>query len=64
MVTALLNAEDGRVYLDVEHPRLCIRGSEDRAAAARPLRKRLDKQERDGVVDACCAHIPSGAGVS
>ena len=32
-VTALLNAEDGRVCLDVEHPRLCIRGSEDRVAA-------------------------------
>lgn len=29
---ALLEAENGRVYLEVERPRLCIRGPEDRAA--------------------------------
>lgn len=29
-VTALLNAQGGRVYLDVERPRVCIRGAEDR----------------------------------
>lgn len=29
---SLLSAEDGRVYLDVESPRLCIRGSEDSSA--------------------------------
>ena len=29
--TALLNAEGGRVYLDSSHPRVCIRGPEDRA---------------------------------
>ena len=28
--TAVINAEQGRVYLDVEHPRVCIRGPEDR----------------------------------
>lgn len=28
--TDLLNATDGRVYLDVERPRVCIRGAEDR----------------------------------
>jgi len=28
--TDLLNAVDGRVYLDVERPRVCIRGAEDR----------------------------------
>ena len=26
---ALLNAADGRVYLDVQRPRVCIRGAED-----------------------------------
>ncbi|MDH3299902.1 MAG: DUF2263 domain-containing protein [Acidimicrobiia bacterium] len=30
-MTALLSARDGRVYLDVDHPRTCIRGSEDRS---------------------------------
>lgn len=30
--TRLLSAEDGVVYLDVEHPRVCIRGPEDRSA--------------------------------
>jgi hypothetical protein len=30
-MTALLSAEGGRVYLDVAHPRTCIRGREDRA---------------------------------
>lgn len=30
--TDLLNAVDGRVYLDTEFPRVCIRGSEDRTA--------------------------------
>lgn len=29
--TAEINAEKGRVYLDVEHPRVCIRGPEDRS---------------------------------
>jgi len=29
-ITAVLNAEPGRVYLDVERPRVCIRGPEDR----------------------------------
>lgn len=29
-MTSLISAEDGRVYLDVQHPRVCIRGSEDR----------------------------------
>ena len=28
--TALLEAEHGRVYLDANHPRVCVRGSEDR----------------------------------
>lgn len=28
--THLLEGRDGRVYLDVEHPRICFRGSEDR----------------------------------
>jgi hypothetical protein len=28
--SALLNGEPGRVYLDVKHPRVCIRGPEDR----------------------------------
>lgn len=27
-MTDLLNAENGRVYLDSEHPRICVRGSE------------------------------------
>lgn len=30
-MTSLLSAENGRVYLDSEHPRVCIRGSEDRS---------------------------------
>jgi len=30
-ITALLSAENGRVYLDSEHPRVCIRGPEDRS---------------------------------
>lgn len=30
-LTRLLNAEDGRVYLDLERPRVCVRGREDRA---------------------------------
>lgn len=30
-MTRLLSAEDGRVYLDVEQPRVCIRGPEDRS---------------------------------
>lgn len=30
-MTRLLSATDGRVYLDVEKPRVCIRGPEDRA---------------------------------
>ncbi len=30
-VTNKLNAKDGRVYLDVEQPRVCIRGPEDRS---------------------------------
>ena len=29
-VTTLLNAEEGRVYLDVARPRVCIRGAEER----------------------------------
>ena len=29
-MSALINAEEGRVYLDTECPRFCIRGSEDR----------------------------------
>jgi hypothetical protein len=29
-MTRLLSAEEGRVYLDTEHPRVCIRGPEDR----------------------------------
>ncbi|KAL1503217.1 hypothetical protein AB1Y20_011273 [Prymnesium parvum] len=32
-MSALLNAEDGRVYLDTAAPRVCLRGPEDRAAA-------------------------------
>lgn len=32
-MSTLLNAEDGRVYLDVSAPRVCVRGPEDRAAA-------------------------------
>eukprot|EP00930_Biecheleria_cincta_P018935 TRINITY_DN14598_c0_g1_i4.p1 TRINITY_DN14598_c0_g1~~TRINITY_DN14598_c0_g1_i4.p1 ORF type:complete len:328 (-),score=53.65 TRINITY_DN14598_c0_g1_i4:4-987(-) len=31
--TDLLNAVNGLVYLDTKHPRVCIRGSEDRSAA-------------------------------
>ena len=31
--TRLLSGEDGVVYLDTEHPRVCIRGPEDRSAA-------------------------------
>lgn len=30
-MTALLSGQDGRVYLDMEHPRVCIRGPEDRS---------------------------------
>lgn len=30
-MTDLLNARHGRVYLDVDHPRTCIRGPEDRS---------------------------------
>lgn len=30
-MTRLLSAEAGRVYLDVQHPRVCIRGAEDRS---------------------------------
>jgi len=30
-MTRLLSAEDGDVYLDVQHPRVCIRGPEDRS---------------------------------
>lgn len=30
-MTRLLSATDGRVYFDVDHPRVCIRGPEDRA---------------------------------
>ncbi len=30
-MTRLLSAQDGRVYLDTEHPRVCIRGSEVRS---------------------------------
>jgi hypothetical protein len=30
-MSRLLSAEDGRVYLDVQHPRVCIRGAEDRS---------------------------------
>ena len=30
-VTSLLSAEKGRVYLDSTHPRVCIRGPEDRS---------------------------------
>jgi len=30
-MTSLLSAENGRVYLDSEHPRVCIRGPEDRS---------------------------------
>ncbi|MEM1309319.1 MAG: poly(ADP-ribose) glycohydrolase domain-containing protein [Cyanobacteria bacterium P01_H01_bin.153] len=30
-VTQLLSAKEGRVYLDVARPRVCIRGSEDRS---------------------------------
>ena len=29
-ITTLLNAEEGRVYLDVARPRVCIRGPEER----------------------------------
>ena len=29
-LTTLLNAEEGRVYLDVARPRVCIRGAEER----------------------------------
>ena len=32
-MTRLLSAQDGRVYLDVHHPRVCIRGAEDRSRA-------------------------------
>lgn len=32
-MTRLLSAQDGRVYLDVQHPRVCIRGAEDRSRA-------------------------------
>ena len=32
-MTRLLEARDGRVYLDVANPRVCIRGPEDRGAA-------------------------------
>ena len=31
-MTRLLSARDGRVYLDTNHARVCIRGSEDRVA--------------------------------
>jgi hypothetical protein len=31
-MTRLLSAQDGRVYLDVQRPRVCIRGSEDRSS--------------------------------
>lgn len=30
-MTELLSARDGRVYVDVDHPRTCIRGPEDRS---------------------------------
>ncbi len=30
-MTRLLSAQDGVVYLDAQHPRVCIRGAEDRA---------------------------------
>jgi len=30
-MTRLLSAQDGRVYLDVQHPRVFIRGAEDRS---------------------------------
>jgi len=30
-MTALLEARDGHVYLDISHPRVCVRGPEDRA---------------------------------
>ena len=30
-MTSLLSAENGRVYLDSQHPRVCIRGPEDRS---------------------------------
>lgn len=32
-MTQLLSAEDGRVHLDVDRPRVCIRGPEDRSRA-------------------------------
>ena len=32
-MTKLLSAQDGRVYLDVQHARVCIRGAEDRSRA-------------------------------
>ena len=32
-MTSLLSAENGKVYLDVEHPRVCIRGPEDRSCS-------------------------------
>jgi hypothetical protein len=32
-MTRLLSAQNGRVYLDVQHPRVCIRGAEDRSRA-------------------------------
>ena len=32
-MTRLLSAAEGRVYLDTNHPRICIRGAEDRSAA-------------------------------
>jgi hypothetical protein len=32
-MTALLNARDGRVYLDTTTPRVCVRGPEDRERA-------------------------------
>jgi len=32
-MTRLLSAQDGLVYLDEQHPRVCIRGAEDRSRA-------------------------------
>lgn len=32
-MTALLSAQDGVVYLDTQHPRVCMRGPEDRSRA-------------------------------
>lgn len=43
-MTRLLNAESGKVYLDCKHPRVCIRGSEDRSAMQFGYR-RLDDTE-------------------